>query len=44
MEIDPKQAAAKMDYQGKTYYFCSDDCHNKFMAEPGIYSASQMKS
>ncbi|MFQ5812425.1 MAG: heavy metal translocating P-type ATPase [Anaerolineae bacterium] len=37
MEIDPKGAAAQMDYQGTTYYFCSDACHDKFMAEPQRY-------
>ena len=38
MEIDPKTATAKMDYQGVTYFFCSDACHNKFMAEPEKYT------
>ncbi|MCH8065337.1 MAG: heavy metal translocating P-type ATPase [Chloroflexi bacterium] len=38
MEIDPKTAATKMDYQGTTYFFCSDACHNKFMAEPEKYT------
>jgi Cu+-exporting ATPase len=39
MEIDPKGAATHMEYQGKTYYFCSHDCHAKFMAEPQKYAA-----
>ena len=34
MEIDPKDAAATMERQGKTYHFCSAACHDKFMAEP----------
>ncbi len=38
MEIDPKTAAAKMDYQGATYFFCSDACHDKFVAEPEKYA------
>jgi Cu+-exporting ATPase len=38
MEIDPNNAAAQMDYQGKTYYFCSSACHDKFMAEPEKYA------
>ncbi|MCH7611632.1 MAG: heavy metal translocating P-type ATPase [Chloroflexi bacterium] len=38
MEIDPKTAATKMDYQGKTYFFCSDACQTKFMAEPEKYT------
>jgi Cu+-exporting ATPase len=37
MEIAPGDAAAKMDYQGKTYYFCSAACHDNFMAEPEKY-------
>ena len=38
MEIDPKNAAAQMEHQGKTYHFCSSDCHDKFKAEPDNYS------
>ena len=38
MEIDPKGAAAQMEYQGKTYHFCSAACHDKFMAEPQKYA------
>ena len=34
MDIDPRTAAAQMEYQGRTYHFCSDACHDKFMAEP----------
>ena len=37
MEIDPKSAAATAEYQGKTYYFCSAACHEKFKAEPEKY-------
>lgn len=33
-QIDPQQAAANMDYQTKTYYFCSDKCHEEFMDDP----------
>ena len=38
MDIDPNTAAAQMVYQGETYYFCSNACHDKFMAEPQKYS------
>jgi Cu+-exporting ATPase len=38
MEIDPKDAVARMDYRVKTYYFCSTACHDKFMAEPEKYA------
>jgi Cu+-exporting ATPase len=39
MDIDPNTAAATEDYQGKTYHFCSTVCHDKFKAEPEIYTA-----
>jgi P-type Cu+ transporter len=37
MDIDPKTAAAKLDYEGKTYYFCALSCRDKFKAEPEKY-------
>ena len=39
MDIDPSTAASRMEYQGKTYHFCSQDCHAKFMAEPQKYAS-----
>ena len=38
MSVDPKKAAAKVWHGGKTYYFCSHDCHAKFMANPQAYA------
>jgi len=37
MEIDPGAAAGKKEYNGKTYYFCSEACFKAFDAEPGKY-------
>jgi len=37
MEIDPKTAAAKLDYKGKTYYFCALSCRDRFKADPEKY-------
>jgi Cu+-exporting ATPase len=37
MEIDP--AAAGEEYQGTTYYFCSEACHQRFMAAPEQYAS-----
>jgi Cu+-exporting ATPase len=34
MDVDPNNAAASYEYQGKTYYFCSTVCYDKFKAEP----------
>jgi YHS domain-containing protein len=33
MDIDPKTAAGKSDYQGITYYFCSQGCKKAFEKE-----------
>ncbi len=40
MDIDPDGAAAKMEYKGQTYYFCSAACHDKFKREPEKYVRS----
>lgn len=34
MSIDPNTAAAKRDYKGQTYYFCSQNCVDTFDADP----------
>lgn len=34
MEIDPKGAFAIREHMGQKYYFCSEDCVNKFDANP----------
>ena len=40
MDVDEKKAAAKSEYQGKTYYFCSPLCKNLFEREPEKYVAA----
>jgi YHS domain-containing protein len=37
MDVDPKTAAGKSEYQGKTYYFCSPGCKKDFDKEPQKY-------
>jgi Cu+-exporting ATPase len=39
MSVDPGTARYKFDYQGKTYYFCSAGCAEKFQADPSKYTA-----
>jgi Cu+-exporting ATPase len=39
MMVDDQNASARSDYQGKTYYFCSQDCRKKFDANPSKYTA-----
>jgi Cu+-exporting ATPase len=34
MEVNPDQAAATTEWQGKTYSFCSEKCREKFAADP----------
>jgi YHS domain-containing protein len=37
MEVDPKHAAGKSEYNGQTYYFCSLGCKLAFDQEPEKY-------
>lgn len=41
MDIDPKTAAGKSEYQGQTYYFCSPGCKKSFDKEPEKYVGKQ---
>jgi YHS domain-containing protein len=38
MNVEPDKAAARVDYAGQSYYFCSDACHKAFTAEPQKYA------
>lgn len=37
MDVEPKTAAGKSEYQGKTYYFCSPGCKHSFDKDPEKY-------
>jgi Cu+-exporting ATPase len=37
MRVDPTTAAAKSEYQGKTYYFCSPGCKTSFDKSPEAF-------
>ncbi|HKY59980.1 MAG TPA: YHS domain-containing protein [Gemmatimonadota bacterium] len=39
MRIDPDDAAATAEHEGKTYYFCSEACRDRFEADPASYAA-----
>lgn len=41
MDVDPKTAAGKSEYQGQTYYFCSAGCKKAFDKEPQKYVKDQ---
>ena len=40
MTIDPAAAATTTDYQGRTYYFCSKACADRFKADPARFTES----
>ncbi|MCA1589257.1 MAG: YHS domain-containing protein, partial [Acidobacteria bacterium] len=37
MSVAPETAAGKYDFEGKTYYFCSAGCLNKFKQNPRVF-------
>lgn len=37
MQVDENKAAASVDFEGKTYYFCSTACKAKFEESPDRY-------
>lgn len=40
MDFEEDRAAAKVDFQGTTYFFCSDHCRSTFEADPGKYAGA----
>ena len=40
MRIDTADAAATAEYQGETYYFCAQMCHDAFVADPASVSTT----
>jgi Cu+-exporting ATPase len=39
MGIDPQGAAATAEHEGKTYYFCSQGCYERFIEAPEEYAS-----
>jgi YHS domain-containing protein len=37
MKIKPSEAAATIEHDGTTYYFCSQDCADSFRESPEDY-------
>lgn len=37
MELDPRNAKAVAEYQGRSYYFCSEQCKTEFLRRPETY-------
>ncbi|MHB8273192.1 MAG: heavy metal translocating P-type ATPase, partial [Dermatophilaceae bacterium] len=38
MSVDPATAAASVEHEGRTYYFCGKGCAKTFSADPGKYT------
>lgn len=38
MQIEAEDAAGQAEYEGTTYYFCSQSCQQKFEADPARYT------
>jgi Cu+-exporting ATPase len=41
MDVDPHATKHRADYGGRTYYFCSEHCRERFVAEPVKYLTPQ---
>lgn len=41
MDVDVNTTAAKSEYEGKTYYFCSSACKTQFDKNPAKFIAKQ---
>ena len=37
MEVDERAAPAQTEYEGRTYYFCSNSCKQDFLESPERY-------
>jgi Cu+-exporting ATPase len=41
MDVRPEEAAATSEFQGETYYFCSEGCKRAFDENPMKYLSKQ---
>jgi YHS domain-containing protein len=44
MDVEPENAAAKSQHEGKTYHFCSVDCKQKFEQDPKKFAQKETKA
>ena len=40
MNVEPDEAAAKAEYGGQVYCFCSETCRKAFVADPEKYTSA----
>jgi Cu+-exporting ATPase len=41
MSVDPLSTSLKVEFSGRPYYFCSDGCRKRFIADPERYLAPE---
>lgn len=39
MQIEESDAVGSSEHEGRTYYFCSQDCKDEFDADPSAYAS-----
>ena len=39
MQVEESEAAGQSEYEGKTFYFCSTGCKDKFDRSPDDYTS-----
>ena len=44
MKISKSWAVAQMEYRGETYYFCIEECREKFALDPQRYVMSAARA
>jgi Cu+-exporting ATPase len=42
MQVSPETAKARQEYGGKSYYFCSSSCAEKFRSDPDTYTREKI--
>ena len=43
MNVEPDDAAGQSEFQGKTYYFCCNECKTEFDQNPQKFAKSGQK-
>jgi Cu+-exporting ATPase len=44
MQVDTADAAGQSDFEGQTYYFCSEGCRTKFDDNPTQFTGERGKT
>lgn len=39
MQIEESDAVGSSEHEGRTYYFCSQDCKDEFDSDPSAYAS-----